>query len=112
MSTFTVFVNRFVMQRVSTQPLTEMSTRNVLGVGGKGGAGPVRKAHKLSAISEQTVLIMWEPRSLTMLRASTACYRDSFIQRSFKKVSAAITRIQVSVIKANDFDLLLAVRID
>jgi hypothetical protein len=50
----------------STQPLTEMSTRNL--PGGKG--LPARKADRFTAICE--------PRRLTTLWASTACYRDSF----------------------------------
>jgi hypothetical protein len=44
-----------------------------------GGEGwPVRKADNLTAICEPTVWKMWEPRRLTTLWASTACYRDSF----------------------------------
>jgi hypothetical protein len=58
----------------TTQPLTEMSTRNILG--GKG--RPVRKADNLTAIYEPIVCKMWEPRRLTNLWAFTACYRDSF----------------------------------
>jgi hypothetical protein len=50
----------------STQPLTEMSTRNL--PGGKG--LPARKADSLTAICE--------PRLLTTLWALMACYRDSF----------------------------------
>jgi hypothetical protein len=45
-------------------------------LGGKG--RPERKAD-LTAICEQTVQKMWEPRSLTILWTSMACYRDSFI---------------------------------
>jgi hypothetical protein len=58
----------------STQPLTEMSTRNPSG--GKG--RPVRKAEKLTAIYEPSVWKMWEPRRLTTLWVFMACYRDSF----------------------------------
>jgi hypothetical protein len=58
----------------STRPLTEMSTRNL--PGGKG--RPARKADKLTAICEPIVYKMWEPRRLTTLWASTACYKDSF----------------------------------
>jgi hypothetical protein len=51
----------------STQPLTEMSTRNLLGGKGRG----ARKADNFTAICE--------PRCLTTLLASTTCcYRDSF----------------------------------
>jgi hypothetical protein len=45
----------------STQPLTEMSTRNLHG--GKG--RPVRGADNLTAICEPIVYKMWEPRRLT-----------------------------------------------
>jgi hypothetical protein len=62
------------MVLVLAQPLTEMSTRNLLG--GKG--RPARKVDKLTAIYEPIAKKMWEPRRLTTLRASTACYRDSF----------------------------------
>jgi hypothetical protein len=57
----------------STQPLTEMSTRNL--PGGKG--LPARKAD-LTAFSEPIIYKMWEPRRFTTLWTSTACYRDRF----------------------------------
>jgi hypothetical protein len=57
-----------------TQPLTEMSTKNL--PGGKG--RPVRGAHNLTAICEPIVYKMWEPRRLTTLWAFMVCYRDSF----------------------------------
>jgi hypothetical protein len=47
----------------STQPLTEMSTRNLPGDKGL----PVRKADNLTAICEPAVWKMWEPRRLTTL---------------------------------------------
>jgi hypothetical protein len=55
-----------------TQPLIEMSTRNL--PGGKG--WPARKAD-LIAICEPIVWKMWEPRRLKTLQAFTACYRDN-----------------------------------
>jgi hypothetical protein len=58
----------------STQPLTEMRTRNL--PGGKG--RPARSADNLAAICESVVQKMWEPRRLTTLRAIMVCYRDSF----------------------------------
>jgi hypothetical protein len=58
----------------STQPLTEMSTRNL--PGGKG--WPAREADSLTAICERIVYKMWESRRLTTLWAFTACYGDSF----------------------------------
>jgi hypothetical protein len=57
----------------STQPLTEMSTRNL--PGGKG--RPALKADNLTAICEQ-IVYMWESGRLKTLWAFTACYRDSF----------------------------------
>jgi hypothetical protein len=56
-----------------TQSLTETSTRNL--AGGKG--RPARKADNLAEICEPIVYKMWEPRRLTTLRISTACYRDT-----------------------------------
>jgi hypothetical protein len=58
----------------ATQPLTEMSTRNL--PGSKGCLA--RKAYNPTAICELNVQKMWEPRHLTTLWASTVCYRDSF----------------------------------
>jgi coenzyme F420-reducing hydrogenase delta subunit len=55
----------------STQSLTEMSTSNLPGGNGR----PARKADNLTVICET---IMWEPRRITALWTSTACYRDSF----------------------------------
>jgi hypothetical protein len=68
------------MALVSAQPLTYMSIRNIPG----GYARPVRKADNLNAICESTVYTMWEPRRLTNVLASTACYRGSltFLNRS------------------------------
>jgi hypothetical protein len=57
----------------STQPLTEMTTRNLP----EGKGRPARKADNLTAICESIVYKVWEPRRLTTLWASTACYRDS-----------------------------------
>jgi hypothetical protein len=57
----------------SAQPLTEMSARNLPGRKGR----PALKAD-LTANCESTIWKMWEPRRLTTLWASMACYRDSF----------------------------------
>jgi hypothetical protein len=57
----------------SIQPLTEMSTRSLP----EGKVGSARKAD-LTAICEPIVYKMWEPRRLTTLWVSTACYRDKF----------------------------------
>jgi hypothetical protein len=58
----------------STQPLTEMSTKILLG--GKGRLES--KADNLTAIYEPIVYKVWEPRRLTTLWVSTAGYRDNF----------------------------------
>jgi hypothetical protein len=52
----------------STQPLIEMSTRNIL----EGKGRPARKAKNLTAIYEPIVYKMWEPQHLTTLWTSTA----------------------------------------
>jgi hypothetical protein len=49
----------------STQPLTEMSTRNLP----KGKGQPARKVDNLTAICEPIVKKIWEPRRLTNLWA-------------------------------------------
>jgi hypothetical protein len=61
------------MAPASTQPLTEVSVRNLP----RGKGRPAREAGNLTAKCEPTVLKMWEPRPLTTLWASTACYRVS-----------------------------------
>jgi hypothetical protein len=58
----------------STQPLTEMNTRNLPGCKGR----PARKADNLTAICQPIVWKMWKPRRLTTLWVSMACYRDRF----------------------------------
>jgi hypothetical protein len=63
----------------STQPLTEISTRNLPGSKRR----PARKAGNLTAICEPIVQKMWEPRRLTTLWVFTACYRDSFTLMSY-----------------------------
>jgi hypothetical protein len=57
----------------STQPLTEMSTKNLSG--GKG--RPACKADNFTAICKPVVYKMWEPRRLTTLWISMASYRDN-----------------------------------
>jgi hypothetical protein len=58
----------------STQPLSEMSTRNLPG----GKEWLACKADILTAICVLTIDIMWEPLHNTTVWAFTACYRDSF----------------------------------
>jgi hypothetical protein len=53
----------------STQPLTEMSTRNFPG----GKKRPARRAENIAAICEPNVCKLWELQPLTTLRPTTAC---------------------------------------
>jgi hypothetical protein len=41
-------------------------------------ARPVCKADNICAIYEPNVYKLWDPKHLTTLQASTACYGDSF----------------------------------
>jgi hypothetical protein len=58
----------------SSQPLTEISVRNLPG----GKERPALRADNHTAICEPSVYQMWQPRRLTTVWASTAYYRDSF----------------------------------
>jgi hypothetical protein len=69
-----IFNGEYTVALGSTEPLTEMSTRNL--PGGKG--RPERKADNLTAICEPVVYKTWQPQRLTILLASTTCYRDIF----------------------------------
>jgi hypothetical protein len=60
-----------IMALALIQPPTEIF------LGEKGGRA-AHKADNLTAICEGIVWKMWEPRRLTTLWASTACYRNSF----------------------------------
>jgi hypothetical protein len=60
----------------STQPLTEMSTRNLTGGKGRPAGAQGRQAYR--HLWADCMKKMWEPRRLTTLWAFTACYRDSF----------------------------------
>jgi hypothetical protein len=55
----------------STQPLREMSTRNLP----EGKERPARKAKNLTATCELAVYKMWKPRRLTVVRTSRALLR-------------------------------------
>jgi hypothetical protein len=75
----------------STQSLTEMSTRNL--PGGKG--RPARKAGNLTIIYESIIYRVWEPRRLTTLWATDACYRDSFtILFSFNSLTSLLRSLK------------------
>jgi hypothetical protein len=63
------------MALISTQPPTEINTRNLPGGGGEG--QPALKAER-TVICEPIFYKMWEPRRLSTFWASMACYRDSF----------------------------------
>jgi hypothetical protein len=60
----------------STQPLTEMSTKNL--PGGVKDHRRVRLTTLPPSMSRDCLEKMWEPRRLTILWAFTACYRDRF----------------------------------
>jgi hypothetical protein len=81
----------------STQPLTEMSTRNISGGEGR----PARKADNLTAICEPIAYKMWEPQHLSTLWVSTARYRDIFTLPTHWKV----TRIEICFL-SNSFKYL------
>jgi hypothetical protein len=68
------------MALVLTQPLTEMSTKNI--PGGKG--RPARDADNLTTICEPIVYKMWEPRRLTTLWASTALQGQFYLYNILK----------------------------
>jgi hypothetical protein len=79
----------------STQPLTEMSSRNFP----QGKKRPARRADNLAAIYEPNVWKLWELQPLATLRVTTACYRDSFTftftvfhTRCFKFVPLSLER--------------------
>jgi hypothetical protein len=59
----------------STQPLTEVSTRNLPADKGRKAC----KSDNLTTICEPIVWKIWEPRRLTTLCASMACYKDSLL---------------------------------
>jgi hypothetical protein len=77
------------MAQGSTKSLTEMSTRNLPDGTGR----PTRKADHLTIICKPNVLKTWEPRCLTTLWASTACYTDSTRQRSALKRYATSRKV-------------------
>jgi hypothetical protein len=58
----------------STQPLTEMGTRNLL----RGKGCPAHKTDNLNTIYELIIYKIWELRHLATLWGSMAHYRDSF----------------------------------
>jgi hypothetical protein len=69
----------------STQPLTEMSTRNVP----YGNKRPEGKAGNLTTICEPIVQKMWEPQALSTLMASTVCKANilTFLQKVWELVN-------------------------
>jgi hypothetical protein len=65
-----------------TQPLIEMSARSIkMFLGSR--AQPVRRADNLTAICEPIVQTLWDPRHLTTLYASMACYGNSLLSFFF-----------------------------
>jgi hypothetical protein len=68
------------MTLASTQSLREMITRNLLG----GKSRPARKTDSLTANREPIVYKMWDPRRLTSLWASMACYKDRIAVENYE----------------------------
>jgi hypothetical protein len=64
---------RRIMALGLTQPLTEMSTRNIPGSKGR----PAHRAENLTAICEHCLETVEASMSHNLM-ASTTCYRDSF----------------------------------
>jgi hypothetical protein len=87
---------------IQSRPLTEMSTRNL--PGGKGWTA--LEADKLIAICEPIVWKIWDPRCLTTLWASTACYRYSFISRVKEETAIEINFNDVIVLVLSVFRII------
>jgi hypothetical protein len=83
--------SRTMAQR-STQPLTEMTTRNLL----EGKGHPARKADELTTVCEPIVQKIWESRHLTTLWAFTACYRAS-LHVQFLLITNVCLKLQVQL---------------
>jgi hypothetical protein len=81
-------LSSLIMALGTTQPLTEMITRNLPG----GKRRPARKAD-VTANSEPIVEKVWEPRRLTTLLAFAACYRDTFTIIEFHNGSHFLSAI-------------------
>jgi hypothetical protein len=64
---------------VSSQPLSEMRTRDLPGSKGR----PTLKIHNLTAICEPIVQKMWECPRFTNPWASISCYKDSCTSINF-----------------------------
>jgi hypothetical protein len=77
-----------------TRPPTEMSIRDLPG----GKRRPAHKAGNFTAICESIAKIMWDPRRLTTLCTSSACYRNRIVfDTDFCKVSEPLNIIQTDV---------------
>jgi hypothetical protein len=71
---------------------------------------PARKADDFTAICEPIVYKIWEPRRLTTLSASTACFRDSFTFYNLyfpRCLSFSSALASVKLILSNSLDGLL-----
>jgi hypothetical protein len=77
----------------STQPLTEMNTRNLPGRKGR----PVGEANFIT-FSEPIVWKMWEPRRLTTLWASTASYRGRIFEHVEARDCLAISNTGIVIL--------------
>jgi hypothetical protein len=66
----------------STQPLTEMSIRNLPECKGR----PGRKADNLTAVCDPIVYKMWDPRRLTTFSACYGIAAYSWEKKSYNKL--------------------------
>jgi hypothetical protein len=87
-----------------TQSQTEISTRKLP----SGKRRLPRKADNLTAISEPTVQKIWQPRHLTTLWASMACYRETFtfFFLTYNTETWMVAKGQKSKIQAIDTEVL------
>jgi hypothetical protein len=93
----------------STQSLKEMSTRNLP----EGKGRQARKTVNPTAICEPIVYKMWEPRRLTTLWASTACYRHSFTFYLYKNpplvsILSQMNPVYISILFIQDLSFVLS----
>jgi hypothetical protein len=87
----------------STQPLTEMSIRNLPGGKGLPAGRRVRLTTSQPSVSRLSTK-MWEPQHLTALWAFTARYRDTFTFTycSFQTDSTVLDNSAVDFVESTD----------
>jgi hypothetical protein len=91
-----IIFSSLIMALGSTQPLTEMSTRNT-----PGSKGRLAFKTDLTDICEPIFKKMWEPRRVTTSCASTVYHNDSFTFNNFYtlyKHKLLRTKVQISAL--------------